>query len=70
MNVIDFGPWLINVEHIESIRKPMKLDADKWDIQIRVIPDNGTYYSQLYSSEFEANQVFKKITDGFSKLNK
>jgi hypothetical protein len=68
MELIKFDKEYINTRYIISIHEPRKTDSDSWEIMIITAGNKYPCYTWNFSSQFEAEQEYKKLVDNFANF--
>ena len=64
MELIKFNEDYFDISHIICVRAPQK-NTEGWYLELKTDAHQYPYYVWQFSSQFEAEQEFKKLTDRF-----
>lgn len=65
MELIKFDEDYINIHYIIAIEAPKQNGHGNWEIGLKTYANHYPYYVWEFTSQFEAEQEFKKLVDRF-----
>jgi len=65
MELLHFDTEYVNTRHIIAIYAPRQTATDEWTIELKTDAAQYPYYEWRFSSQFEAEQEFKKLVNDY-----